>query len=154
MIKYREKHPVNLLLLCLVRFCFSLCIGILTSVFIPIGIAVLQSMILTEVAMINLIIYTFWAALRHYKVTFLLPFLINHLLIFVVYLTIQVNCPLGSANMTAVGCCVTMLFVLFIIHDMDLLIKRHKYKEHIFAAISLYPDLINLVVSFLLSPSK
>ena len=51
---------------------------------------VLQSMILTEVAMINLIIYTFWAALRHYKVTFLLPFLINHLLVFVVYLTIQV----------------------------------------------------------------
>ena len=38
MIKYREKHPVNLLLLCLVTFCCSLCIGILTSVFIPIGI--------------------------------------------------------------------------------------------------------------------
>ena len=62
----------------------------MNCIFMSTGIAVLQSMILTEVAMINLIIYTFWAALRHYKVTFLLPFLINHLLIFVVYLTIQV----------------------------------------------------------------
>ena len=56
--------------------------------------------------------------------------------------------------MTVLGCLVTMLFVAFIVHDIELLIKRHKYKEHIFAAISLYPDLINLVVSFLLSPSK
>ena len=38
MLKYREKHPVNLLLLGLVTLCFSLSIGILTSVFTPIGI--------------------------------------------------------------------------------------------------------------------
>lgn len=59
MLKYREKHPMNLLLLGLVTLCFSLSIGILTSVFTTIGTVVLQSMILTEVAMINLVIYTF-----------------------------------------------------------------------------------------------
>ncbi|CAL5087577.1 unnamed protein product [Urochloa decumbens] len=153
MLKYREKHPVNLLLLGLVTLCFSLSIGILTSIFTSIGTTVLQSVILTEVAMINLIIYTFWAAIRNYEVTFLCPFLITHLLTFVVYMTIQVICPLGDVNMTVFGCLATMLFVAFIIHDIVLLIKRHKYKEHIFAAISLYSDLINLALSCL-SPSK
>ena len=56
--------------------------------------------------------------------------------------------------MTILGCLVTMLFVAFIVHDIELLIKRHKYKEDIFAAISLYLDLINLAISFLLSPTK
>jgi hypothetical protein len=37
MIKYREKHPVNLLLLGLVTLCFSLSIGILTNAFTSIG---------------------------------------------------------------------------------------------------------------------
>lgn len=57
------------------------------------GRGVLQFMVLIGAAMINLIIYTWWAAMRQYEVTFYCPFLINHVLMFLFYLLIQVLFP-------------------------------------------------------------
>ena len=57
------------------------------------GRGVLQFTVLTGAAMINLIIYTLWAAMRQYQVTTYCPFLINHVLMFLFYLIIQVLFP-------------------------------------------------------------
>ena len=53
----------------------------------------LQFTVLIGAAMINLIIYTLWAAMRQYQVTTYCPFLINHVLMFLFYLIIQVLFP-------------------------------------------------------------
>ncbi|CAD6218674.1 unnamed protein product [Miscanthus lutarioriparius] len=129
-------------------------IGVLTNAFTSIGRGVLQFTVLTGAAMINLIIYTLWAAMRQYQVTTYCPFLINHVLMFLFYLIIQAYCPLGSFNVTFFGCFFAMMFAVFIVHDIPLLIERHSYNEHVFAAISLFPDLINLPGSYCLAPCK
>uniref|UniRef100_A0A0D3HND2 Uncharacterized protein n=1 Tax=Oryza barthii TaxID=65489 RepID=A0A0D3HND2_9ORYZ len=145
MLKYREKHPVNLLLLGLFTLCESLTIAVCSSTFL--GKVVLQAAILTAAAVIGLTIFTFWAAHRGHDFTFMYPFLAASLLVLLAYLIIQICFPLGRAGMTIYGCLATVLFSAFIVFDTNQLIKHHTYNEYVIAAISLYLDVINLFMA-------
>ncbi|TVU25037.1 hypothetical protein EJB05_27513 [Eragrostis curvula] len=145
MLKYRERHPVNLVLLGVFTLCCSLSIAVAAST--TVGIVVLQAAILTAAAVVGLTLFTFRAAKKGYDFTFMFPFLFTSLVTLLVYITIQVFFPLGHVGMTIYGFLATLVFSGYIIFDTHMLLKRHTYNEYIVAAISLYLDVINLFMA-------
>lgn len=111
------------------------------------GRAVLQSAILTAVAVIGLTLFTFWAANMGHDFTFMFPFLFVSLLVLLVYLLIQMMVPLGTVGTTIYGALATVIFSAFIIYDTNMLVKHHTYNDYVVAAISLYLDVINLFMA-------
>ncbi|OAY72935.1 BI1-like protein [Ananas comosus] len=164
MVYFRERHPINLLLLGLFTICISFAVGIACSQQVAvfdrlsmfssflarvIGKVVLEAAVLTFVVVVGLTLYTFWAAKRGYDFNFLGPFLSAALLVLIIYCLIQIFIPLGKIGSTIYGCIAAIVFSGFIIYDTDNLIKRHTYDQYICAAISLYLDIINLFMALL-----
>ncbi|PUZ45323.1 hypothetical protein GQ55_8G213600 [Panicum hallii var. hallii] len=145
MLKYREKHPTNLVLLGVFTLCCSLSIAMTTST--SLGRVVLQSAILTAVAVLGLTLFTFWAVKKGYDFTFMFPFLFTCVNVLLVYLVIQIFFPLGRFGITIYGFLATLVFSGFIVYDTHMLLKRHTYNEYVVAAISLYLDVINLFMA-------
>ncbi|XP_010545100.1 PREDICTED: BI1-like protein [Tarenaya hassleriana] len=144
---YHQKHPVNYLLLSVFTISLAFAVG-LTCAFTS-GKVILESVILTTVVVLSLTGYTFWAAKRGYDFNFLGPFLFGAILVLMVFALIQILFPLGKISVMIYGCLASIIFCGYIVYDTDNLIKRYSYDEYIWAAVSLYLDVINLFLSLL-----
>lgn len=98
---------------------------------------------------IGLTLYTFWAARRGKDFSFLGPFLFAAVLVLMVFGLIQIFFPLGRVSLMIYGALGALIFSGYIIYDTDNMIKRHSYDDYIWAAVSLYIDVINLFLSLL-----
>lgn len=144
---YHQKHPVNYLLLAIFTVSIAFAVG-LTCAFTS-GKVILEAVILTAVVVVSLTLYTFWAVKRGHDFNFLGPFLFGALIVLVVFSFIQIFFPLGKISVMIYGCVASIIFCGYIVYDTDNLIKRHSYDEYIWAAVSLYLDVINLFLSLL-----
>ncbi|KAJ8749467.1 hypothetical protein K2173_025662 [Erythroxylum novogranatense] len=144
---YHQKHPVNYFLLGIFTISLAFAVG-LTCAFTK-GKVILESVILTTVVVVSLTLYTFWAARRGYDFNFLGPFLFGAILVLMVFALIQVLFPLGKISIMIYGCLASIIFCGYIVYDTDNLIKRYSYDEYIWAAVSLYLDIINLFLALL-----
>uniref|UniRef100_A0A2N9GFF9 BI1-like protein n=1 Tax=Fagus sylvatica TaxID=28930 RepID=A0A2N9GFF9_FAGSY len=144
---YHQKHPVNYLLLGIFTISLAFAVG-LTCAFTS-GKVILESVILTTVVVVSLTLYTFWAARRGHDFNFLGPFLFGAVLVLMVFALIQILFPLGKLSVMIYGCLASLIFCGYIIYDTDNLIKRYSYDEYIWAAVSLYLDIINLFLALL-----
>ncbi|KAK9015573.1 hypothetical protein V6N11_006673 [Hibiscus sabdariffa] len=144
---YHQRHPWNFLLLGLFTVAISFAVG-LTCAFTK-GKVILEAAILTAVVVVSLTLYTFWAARRGHDFNFLGPFLCGSLLVLIVFALIQVFFPLGRLSVMIYGGLASIVFCGFIVYDTDELIKRYSYDQYIWAAVSLYLDVINLFFSLL-----
>lgn len=144
---YHQKHPVNYLLLGLFTVSLAFVVG-LTCAFTS-GKVILESAILTAVVVVSLTLYTFWAARRGHDFNFLGPFLFGAVMVLMVFALIQILFPLGKISVMIYGCLASIIFCGYIIYDTDNLIKRFSYDEYIWAAVSLYLDIINLFLALL-----
>lgn len=144
---YHQKHPINFLLLGLFTVTLAFAVG-LTCAFTS-GKIILESVILTTAVVISLTVYTFWAARRGQDFNFLGPFLFAALMVLMLFGFIQLLFPLGSLSVMIYGCIASILFCGYIIYDTDNLIKRYTYDQYIWAAVSLYLDVINLFLAIL-----
>ncbi|KAI4349471.1 hypothetical protein L6164_010056 [Bauhinia variegata] len=144
---YHQKHPVNFLLLGVFTVSLAFVVG-LTCAFTS-GKVILESVILTTAVVISLTLYTFWAARKGRDFNFLGPFLFGAVLVLMVFALIQILFPLGKISVMIYGCLASIIFCGYIIYDTDNLIKRFSYDEYIWAAVSLYLDVINLFLSLL-----
>ncbi|RCV40471.1 hypothetical protein SETIT_9G056500v2 [Setaria italica] len=144
---YHQKHPVNLLLLGLFTVAISFAVG-MTCAFTS-GKVILEAAILTAVVVISLTAYTFWAAKRGHDFNFLGPFLFAALMVLMVFSLVQIFFPLGKISVMIYGGLASLIFSGYIIYDTDNIIKRYTYDEYIWAAVSLYLDVINLFLSLL-----
>ncbi|KAK9160864.1 hypothetical protein Syun_007205 [Stephania yunnanensis] len=144
---YHQKHPVNLILLAVFTVAMSFVVG-LSCAFTK-GKVVLEAAILTAVVVVSLTLYTFWAAKRGHDFNFLGPILFCSLLVLFVFGLIQLFFPLGKISVMIYGALGALIFSGYIIYDTDNLIKRYSYDEYVWAAVSLYLDIINLFLSLL-----
>ncbi|XP_077240169.1 protein LIFEGUARD 2-like [Tasmannia lanceolata] len=144
---YYQHHPINFLLLGVFTVSISFAVG-LTCAFTS-GKVILESVILTTVVVVSLTLYTFWASRRGHDFNFLGPFLFGAILVLMVFGLIQVLFPLGRISVMIYGALAAIIFCGYIIYDTDNLIKRYSYDEYIWAAVSLYLDIINLFLSLL-----
>nr|CAN81203.1 hypothetical protein VITISV_035442 [Vitis vinifera] len=166
---YHQRHPVNYLLLGVFTVSLAFVVG-LTCAFTSglesgtthepsptlccvytheKGKVILESVILTTVVVVSLTLYTFWAAKRGYDFNFLGPFLFGAILVLMVFALIQILFPLGRLSVMIYGLLASLIFCGYIIYDTDNLIKRYSYDEYIWAAVSLYLDVINLFLALL-----
>ncbi|XP_059625391.1 protein LIFEGUARD 2-like [Cornus florida] len=139
---YHQRHPVNYLLLGLFTVIIAFVVGLTCS--LKHGKVVLEAMILTAVVVVSLTLYTFWAARRGHDFNCLGPILFGALLVLTVFLLIQLVFPMGKWQVMIIAGAASIIFSGFIIYDTDNLIKRCSYDEYIWAAVSLYLDIMNL----------
>ncbi|KAF8006448.1 hypothetical protein BT93_K0670 [Corymbia citriodora subsp. variegata] len=144
---YHQRHPVNYLLLGIFTITLAFAIG-LTCAFTS-GKVILEAVILTAAVVVGLTVYTFWAARRGQDFNFLGPFLFGAIIVLMVFAFIQILFPLGKISVMIYGCLASLIFCGYIVYDTDNLIKRYSYDEYIWAAVSLYLDIINLFLSLL-----
>ncbi|KAK9083719.1 hypothetical protein Scep_030190 [Stephania cephalantha] len=144
---YYQRHPINYLLLTVFTVALSFAVG-LTCAFVP-GKIILESVILTAAVVISLTLFTFWAARKGYDFNFLGPFLFGAVMVLILFAIIQVFFPLGKISVMVYGALASIIFCGYIVYDTDNLIKRYSYDEFIWAAVSLYLDIINLFLSLL-----
>lgn len=144
---YRQKHPVNLLLLGVFTVAISFAVG-MTCAFTS-GKVILEAAILTTVVVFSLTAYTFWAARRGQDFSFLGPFLFASLIMLLVFGFIQILFPLGKLSHMIYGALAALIFSGYIVYDTDNIIKRYTYDEYVWAAVSLYLDVINLFLALL-----
>ncbi|GMJ01159.1 LIFEGUARD 4 [Hibiscus trionum] len=142
-----QRHPWNYLLLGVFTVSIAFSVG-LSCAFTK-GKVILEAAILTAVVVISLTLYTFWAAKRGQDFNFLGPFLFAALLVLIVFALIQVFFPLGRLSVMIYGGLAAIIFSAYIVYDTDNLIKRYTYDEYIWAAVSLYLDVINLFMALL-----
>ncbi|XP_010038064.2 protein LIFEGUARD 2 [Eucalyptus grandis] len=144
---YHQRHPVNYLLLGIFTVTLAFAVG-LTCAFTS-GKVILEAVILTAVVVVSLTLYTFWAARRGQDFNFLGPFLFGAVIVLMVFAMIQILFPLGKISVMIYGCLAALIFCGYIVYDTDNLIKRYSYDEYIWAAVSLYLDIINLFLALL-----
>ncbi|KAI3678886.1 hypothetical protein L6452_38190 [Arctium lappa] len=144
---YHQRHPINYFLLAIFTVTLAFAIGL--SCAFTSGKVILEAIILTAVVVVSLTVFTFWAAKRGYDFNFLGPFLFGALMVLLVFSLIQMFFPLGKVSTMIYGCVSAIIFCGYIVYDTDNLIKRYTYDDYIWAAISLYLDIINLFLSLL-----
>ncbi|KAG2640284.1 protein LIFEGUARD 2-like [Panicum virgatum] len=144
---YHEKHPVNLILLGFFTVAISFAVG-MTCAFTS-GKVILESAILTTVVVFSLTAYTFWAVRRGKDFSFLGPFLFASLIVLLVFALIQILFPLGKLSQMIYGGLASLIFSGYIVYDTDNIIKRYTYDQYVWAAVSLYLDVINLFLSLM-----
>ncbi|XBI68439.1 hypothetical protein VPH35_047639 [Triticum aestivum] len=144
-------HPVNLLLLGVFTVAISFAVG-MTCAFTS-GKVILEAAILTTVVVFSLIAYTFWAARRGKDFSFLGPFLFASLIMLLVFGFIQPHLstlfPPGKLSHMIYGALASLVFSGYIVYDTDNIIKRYTYDEYVWAAVSLYLDIINLFMALM-----
>lgn len=62
---------------------------------------------------------------------------------------LQILFPLGKISVMIYGGVAAIIFAGYIVYDTDNLIKRYTYDEYIWAAVSLYIDIVNLFLNLL-----
>ena len=61
----------------------------------------------------------------------------------------QILFPLGKLSHMIYGALAALIFSGYIVYDTDNIIKRYTYDEYVWAAVSLYLDIINLFLALL-----
>ncbi|XP_078159631.1 protein LIFEGUARD 2-like [Carex rostrata] len=143
---YHRYHPFNLLLLGVFTVAMSFAVG-LTCAFIN-GEIILESVILTSAVVVSLTMYTFWAAKNCHNF-FQIDYYEAAIMIFMVFVLIQIYFPLGSASLMVYGGLASLVFCSYIIYDTNNnLMERYSYKEYVWATIALnFVDIFHLLFS-------
>ncbi|POO02318.1 Bax inhibitor 1-related [Trema orientale] len=144
---YQQKHPLNFIFLGLFTVTLSLTVGV--SCANTDGRIVLEALILTSAVVSSLTGYTFWASKKGKDFSYLGPILFTGLIILILTGFIQAFFPLGSTSVAVYGAVGAIIFSGYIVYDTQNLIKRFTYDEYIWAAITLYLDILNLFLSIL-----
>ncbi|KAK7269781.1 hypothetical protein RIF29_22517 [Crotalaria pallida] len=145
--KFYNKHPVNLLLLGLYTLGMSVTVGF-ACVFTK-EMIVAEAAFLTGVVVASLTLYTFWAVKRGADFSFLGPFLFASLMVLLMFSIIQFFFPLGPLGRMVYSAVGAILMCGFIVYDTCEVIKRYSYDDYVWAAISIYGDIINLFLYIL-----
>lgn len=144
---YQRNHPTNLILLGLWTACLSIGVGTACTLYQP--FIVLEAVVLTASIVVGLTAYTFYAARKGANFSYMQPLLFNCLLALVIWSFFQLFFPPGPVQQTIFGLLGAILFSAYIVLDTDNLIQRYDLDQYIWAAVSLYLDILNLFLKVL-----
>lgn len=144
---YHRHHPWNFIFLALFTIGIAFSVGI--SCAFNKGEIILEAAALTCGVVAGLTLYTFWAVKRGHDFNFLGPFLFASLLVLFLFGLIQIFFPLGKLSVMIYSGLAALIFCGYIVYDTDNLIKHFTYDDYIWAAVTLYLDIINLFLALL-----
>ncbi|EFN57628.1 hypothetical protein CHLNCDRAFT_59619 [Chlorella variabilis] len=144
---WRTTHPHNLIMLGIWTTLFSVTVGMTCSFYQP--AIVLEALFLTAAVVLGLTLYAFHATRQGTDLTFMGPALYGCLLAMVVWSFIQLIFPPGPVGRTIFALLGAILFSFYLVFDTQLLISRFDLDDYIWAAITIYLDIINLFLYLL-----
>ncbi|EYU46519.1 hypothetical protein ABFS82_04G035200 [Erythranthe guttata] len=144
---YRDKHPLNFILLGIFTLTFGFAFGVLAA--FTSGRIIIETSIATTVVVVCLTVYTFWAAKRGQDFFFLVPFVLSIVVILIIFTVFQIFFPMGRMFDVLCSGLSVILFCAYIIFHTAMLIERDSYDDYIWASITLYLDVLNVFLNLL-----
>lgn len=144
---YRQKHPLNLVLLGCWTPVFSVTVGMACAYYQP--AIVLEALVITAAVVIGLTLYAFHATKRGVDFSFMGPMLSGCLMALIVWSFVQMFWPPGPVGSTIFALLGAMLFSAYLVFDTQLLIQRYDLDDYIWASLNIYLDVINLFMYIL-----
>jgi FtsH-binding integral membrane protein len=144
---YKDRHPINLLLLGLWTCTFGVTVGISITFYAPAIVA--QAVLITACVVAGLTAYTFYATKRGVEFGWMQPLLISSLWALIVWSLIQVFWSPGPVASTIYSLIGSLIFSAYIVYDVHLLARKMDVDEYIWGSIALYLDIINLFMHIL-----
>jgi FtsH-binding integral membrane protein len=144
---YKDRHPVNLILLGIWTSTFGVTVGISCTFYAPIVVA--QALVITASVVGALTCYTLWATRRGVEFTWMGPLLFSALWAMIVWGFIQIFFhpgPIGQMIYSLLG---AFIFSGYIVFDVHLLASKMDVDEYIWGSVALYLDIINLFMYIL-----
>lgn len=140
----RHKSPINMQLLA--AFTVAESIAVATAISALNGVIVLQAGLITAAVVTGLLAFTFQTK-RDF--TPLNSMLLTALWVMIGISFVQIMIPFSSSTTLLHSAIGATVFSLFIIVDVQLMLKKLSTDEYILAAINLYLDILNLFLEIL-----
>ncbi|KAH7617384.1 hypothetical protein Ndes2526B_g07986 [Nannochloris sp. 'desiccata'] len=144
---YKNRHPVNLVVLAAWTSVFSVTVGLACTFYAP--IIVIQAVFITAAVVAGLTIYTFAATRRGQEFTWLGPILFSALWALIIWGLLQLVFKPGPVGETIFSLLGALVFCGYIIFDVHLLATRLDVDDYVWGSVSLYLDVINLFLYIL-----
>lgn len=144
---YRNSHPQNLVILGLWTCIFSVTVGMACSFYQP--EIVLEALLITAAMVCGLTLYAFHATRRGLDLTFMGPMLFCCLNAMIIWSIIQLFFHPGPVGRTIFALLGAILFSAYLVLDTQMLISRFELDDYIWAAVTIYLDVVNLFLYIL-----
>jgi FtsH-binding integral membrane protein len=144
---YKDKHPINLMVLGVWTSIFGVTVGISCSFYAPVIVA--QAIFITAAVVGALTVYTFWATRKGIEFTWLAPLLFSGLWALIIWGFIQIFFHPGPISQMIYSLLGALIFCGYIVFDVHLLATRYDVDEYIWGSVALYLDIINLFMHIL-----
>lgn len=145
---YKDRHPVNLVLLSGFTMCLSYTVGVVCASYYQngAGAIVLEALILTAAVFISL---TTYVLVTKKDFSFLGAGLFAALIILIVWSMLNMFCDFGPMGQMVFSLIGALVFSGYILYDTSLVIHYFGPDDYIPAAVTIYLDIINLFLYLL-----
>jgi len=145
---YKNKHPLNLILLGVFTCFMSYLIGLTCTFYAAAGMGVLvvEAFAITSVIFIALTAFAMYSKIDFSFLGLILPCLLLILMIWGLFVFVFFDSFAFRQVYALAGC---VIFVLYILYDTHAICERMEYDDYVFGAVSLYLDFINLFLFIL-----
>jgi len=140
---YKNRHPLNLILLGLFTLSMSYLIGVSCTAYAALGysVVVVEALAITSLLFVGLTMFVMYSKMDFSFLGMVLPVLFVSLLIFGLFTMLAFD-SFAMRQAYALGGC--LLFVLYILYDTSMIIQHLEYDDYVLGAVELYLDFINL----------
>jgi len=145
---YKDKHPINLLLLAGFTMAISYTVGVVCAMYNEMGLdkIVLQALILTSAVFVSLTTYTM---VTKKDFSFLGQGLFAALVILIVWGFLQSFFDFGLGGRMVFSLVGALIFCGYILYDTSVIIHHLGPDDYIMAVVNLYLDIVNLFLYLL-----
>jgi len=140
---YKNKHPLNLILLGCFTMCMSYLIGVICTAYAAAGLGVLdvEAFAITSILFIGLTIFVMYSKWDFSFLGMLLPTLLLILMVWGLFSLVFFDSFVFRQVYALLGCVVFVLYILFDTHQITTYLA---YDDYVLGAINLYLDFVNL----------
>jgi FtsH-binding integral membrane protein len=142
---YKNRHPLNLILLGSFTVCMSYVIGLMCTAYAAAGLGVLvvEAFAITSVLFVGLTVFTMYSKIDFSFLGLMLPALLLILIVWGLFAMVFFESFVFRQVYAALGC---VIFVLYILFDTHQIITYLAYDDYVLGAVNLYLDFINLFI--------
>jgi len=145
---YKNRHPLNILLLGLFTLSMSYLIGTTCTAYAALGysVVVVEAFAITSLLFVGLTAFVMVSKIDFSFLGLVLPVLFLSLMIFGLFSLLAFDSFAMRQVYALLGC---LLFVLYILYDTSVIITYLSYDDYVLGAVNLYLDFINLFMFIL-----
>jgi len=145
---YKNKHPLNLILLGIFTVFMSYLIGLTCTFYAAAGMGVLvvEAFAITSIIFVALTAFAMYSKIDFSFLGMILPALLLILMVWGLFVFVFFDSFAFRQVYALAGC---VIFVLYILYDTHQICERLEYDDYVFGAVSLYLDFINLFLFIL-----